>query len=181
MSANNQPVSQAITDSSFWKKTNVYRNYIQKKMSEIICYSDTTWIKKLPESNLGNWCADAVLWEAQQYDDTTTKIEINACILNYGGLRSSLPKGIISLNGFYELMPFENSISLIQITGTNLLLFAQYLKAEGGGVYANMVAKNQQGSLVLYINSELIKPNAIYWIATNDYLANGGDNMFFLT
>lgn len=69
------------------------------------------------ETNLGDFIADAYKWTAEQ--ELHTKID--ASILNGGGIRQSIEAGDISLGSIKAVMPFSNELTVINVTGAQLL------------------------------------------------------------
>ena len=69
------------------------------------------------ETNLGDFCADAFKWTAEQ----ELEHEIDAAVLGGGGIRISVEPGDISLKTLKTIMPFSNNVQVIDITGAQLL------------------------------------------------------------
>ena len=69
------------------------------------------------ETNLGDFCADALKWTASQELGQA----VDAGIINGGGIRSSIEAGDISLKVIKEVMPYTNDQSVIRVTGAQLL------------------------------------------------------------
>lgn len=69
------------------------------------------------ETNLGDLCADAILWEATQAADVAP----DAAILNGGGIRTSMEAGDITIGDVRNVFPFDNQLCTIQVTGAQLL------------------------------------------------------------
>ncbi|MBK7882430.1 MAG: 5'-nucleotidase C-terminal domain-containing protein [Chitinophagaceae bacterium] len=151
-----------------------YADSVNKKMSDIIAVSAITLDKKQPEGTLGNILADAMLVMAEQ----KYKIEIDAAFINYGGIRlPSIPAGDISRGKIYELAPFDNLIVVQKINGKILQEFLDHISGKGGwpGAGITWQIKDKKAINVL-INNKPLNENAIYTIANNDYVANGGDD-----
>ncbi|HSM46583.1 MAG TPA: 5'-nucleotidase C-terminal domain-containing protein, partial [Draconibacterium sp.] len=93
-----------------------------------------------------------------------------------------LPKGDITVGKIFELMPFENEMVFIQLTGEQLQQFYDIVAAKGGEslggvrfVISNCMAKN------VIIGSNNLNSSEKYWMVTNDYSANGGDDLQVFT
>ena len=69
------------------------------------------------ETNLGNFCADAIKWMAEQELGET----VDCSIVNGGGIRASIEPGDISLKIIKTVMPFSNDLAVIKVTGAQLL------------------------------------------------------------
>ena len=83
-----------------------YRTSIESEMNEIISFTESDLIKNKPVGNLGNFVTDLCLSYA----------EADICIMNNGGLRSSINKGNITVGMIYELMPFENELVIVELS-----------------------------------------------------------------
>lgn len=69
------------------------------------------------ETNLGDFCADAFRWTASQ----ELGKQVDASIINGGGLRASIEKGDITLGVIKEVMPYANDLTVVNVTGAQLL------------------------------------------------------------
>lgn len=69
------------------------------------------------ETNLGNFCADAFRWAAS----VELGKEVDAGIINAGSVRVSIDEGDITLGTIKSVMPFANDLSVINITGAQML------------------------------------------------------------
>jgi len=147
---------------------NPYKVGLDSIMNEVLCYSPHFLEKKKPESRLNNWMADVC------YKHSSINSEVDFCLLNYGGIRSTLPKGSITTKDIFQLMPFENELVIIEIPRSSMSKVFDYLKISGGHPISNLevVIKDE------HISHSLAQKETIK-IATSDYLANGGDKMFF--
>ena len=104
--------------------------------------------------------------------------KINAAFINFGGIRSYIPKGDITVGKIFELMPFDNLVVLQDLTGLQLKLFLARVCEKGGwpvsiGLTYSIKDKKLGDAL---IDDKPIDDTAIYTIANSDYIANGGDN-----
>ncbi len=156
-----------------------YKSQLEAEMSTVIGICEMTLTKEQPESSLGNWCADAVLAQAQHY----TGLSVDFAVLNYGGLRiPSLPKGNISKGKIFELMPFDNMIVVLEMKGSELPQLFEHLAQKGGWPVSAAIRMEIDDEFAVHnlkIEGEKIDPERIYRIATIDYLANGGDKCSF--
>ena len=156
-----------------------YRDSIQNELSTLVAISSTPLIKGKPESKLTNLVSDILLEFGTSYCQNEKLNSIpTIAYVNYGGLRASLPKGEITVERIFELMPFENEIVMIKISGAAFLLMAEKIAIRGGEGVAGMKLGIRNGLISsLSTGGNPIDPSAFYRIVTNDYLANGGDQM----
>ncbi len=156
-----------------------YRDSIEHDMSTLVAVSSAPLVKGKPESKLTNLVADILLYSAASYCmQQNLSIQPDAAYVNYGGLRASLPQGEITVQHIFGLMPFENEIVLIKISGESFILMAEKIAARGGEGVAGMKLGIRNGKVLsLIVADKTIDPKAFYWLVTNDYIANGGDQM----
>jgi 2',3'-cyclic-nucleotide 2'-phosphodiesterase (5'-nucleotidase family) len=162
-----------------------YRNHINKDLDSILAYnpiiqdkSKGTW-----ESNIGNLLAEATLQLSNTIFEKRENRSIDFCMLNHGGIRSIIPAGNVTTRTAFEVMPFENSVIITGLTGLEVKELAGYILSDkkphplaGITIYTN---DNHTVVKKITINNTEIIDNQIYYVATSDYLANGGDNMTF--
>ena len=168
---------QIKVDSSFITMLSPYADSIKHSMNTVIGFSITGLTKHQPESTLGNFMADAMKIMAEKKFNK----KIAASFVNYGGIRSYIPKGDITVGTVYELMPFDNLIVLQEISGKILQQLLDKTAASGGWPVAGitLTIKGKKAVNVL-IDDKPIDENAKYVIANSDYVANGGDDCSML-
>ena len=172
------------TDKSIDSFITPYRDHVNKDLDSVICYSMDTYTKNDGELNtaIGNLLADLVYQQANKIFKLRTGNDIDMVILNHGGIRSIISKGNITKRTVYEIMPFENSLVVAQVKGTNILGAVDYLvgvKRAHPISKLKIVLDKDDNLKSATINNKTIDPEKIYFIATNDYLYNGGDHMDF--
>ncbi len=160
-----------------------YKNILEKDMNRIISFSEEEMVKGKPESKLTNFLGDIVLEEAtriaQKLDlEFTPQISF----YNYGGIRTSLPSGDITVGKIFELMPFENELVFLQLSGTQIQEFLDWVAEKKGESIggARFLISNQKAKNIVVQGKGLL-PDAKYWVATNDYVADGGDGLEVFT
>ena len=151
-----------------------YKAGIDSVMNEVLCISDVEMLKGRPQSVLGNFVSDLCL---QQYNDLA-----DVCVMNTGGLRSSLPEGPITRGKIFELMPFENELVILELDKNDFLGLLDYIVSRGGEPFSGLStvinADNQYSSYQIY-NVVNFEEGEKLRVLTSDYLANGGDRMYF--
>ena len=155
------------------------------------------------EMPIGDFIADAYLWQAQQAN--VLKGKVHAAICNGGSIRSKLPKGIIKRFDIVSTAPFNNQLYVATIKGSKLLEIMEaatstlpdamgalpqvagmeyvvdtrvpYAAAEK---YPNSVffAPAKPGSRVTIktVDGKPFDANASYTVAMTEFLVLGGDN-----
>jgi 2',3'-cyclic-nucleotide 2'-phosphodiesterase (5'-nucleotidase family) len=161
-----------------------YRAHVNKNLDSILAYSVDTYTKKDGEFNtaIGNMMADAVMLQSNPIFKSRTGKDIDMVLLNHGGIRSILSKGHVTTRTAYEIMPFENSVVVAELKGTDIKAIVSYLqKAKRAHPIAGLQLKLGADDEVIEatINKAPIEDTKTYYVATNDYLYNGGDHMVF--
>ncbi|MBC7439480.1 MAG: 5'-nucleotidase C-terminal domain-containing protein [Flavobacterium sp.] len=160
-----------------------YRENIEKDLSEILAFAPQN-IDKTGEwqSSIGNLLADVVLKKGNPILKSRKNVSIDFCLLNHGGIRAIIPKGNVTARTAFEIMPFENSLIIVAMKGSDILEIPTYIIKEkkphplSGMTFT--IDKNNLAQNIL-IQGKPLNENKTYYVATSDYLANGGDNMTF--
>jgi len=160
-----------------------YKHELEGKMNTKISHTNVELTKSGDNSNLGNLLADYTFEGADEWAKKNNIPPIDAAVINIGGIRTIIAKGDILAKQIYEVMPFENEIVIIKMNGKDLEgLFDYYLKTQKNNPVSHLVIETENGTLSQkLINGKTIDYNKTYYIATSDYLALGGDNMFFFS
>lgn len=161
-----------------------YRENITKDLDSILGYSVATYSKADGYLNtaIGNFMADVIYEEAEPVFFKRTGAHIDFVLMNHGGIRSIISKGPISKRTAFELMPFENSIVISKLPGAHVKELLDYLaKSKRAHPISRLkVVLDKDGNVAeSSVNQIPIDFNKTYYIATNDYLINGGDGMDF--
>lgn len=182
--AENQTNYQNIStiDSSLVRFIEPYREQVDREMREVIAETEFDLIKRKPESLLTNYLADVLLEEGQLYAAKLQQKPIpQAAYQNYGGIRADIPKGKITVGKIFEVMPFENEMVLLKVKGSDLWALGETVARRGGDSLAGMRLRISNGQLLeMEIDQMPLNKQGEYWLVTNDYVANGGDDMTML-
>lgn len=160
------------------------------------------------ETNLGDFAADAYKHTAETYvAENNMDMTIDGAIQNGGGIRASIDAGDISMDTLYTVFPFGNTISIVTVTGAELLEaleaschacpealggFPQVsgieftidttVPYEQGEQYPDSTyyAPSNPGSRVTIskVGGKDFDLNATYNIAVNNFMADGGDTYY---
>ncbi len=164
-----------------------YRNHLNKTLDSTLAYNPKTLSKNDGHLNtaIGNLMADLVFEQANPVFKKRTQQNIDFVLLNHGGIRSIISKGNISTRTAYQVMPFENNIVVLELTAKKVEELVVYLikKQRAHPLSKHIkITLNQNNSLQkLLIHNKPINPKKTYFVATSDYLFNGGDGMKFFS
>ena len=170
-----------LEDSTVTNLINVYKDSIDLKLDNVIGFSKGLYTKDDYSntnfnSSLGNLIADIIYKQADSVFYKSFGNNIDFVLQNHGGIRSSLLEGEIKLTDAYKILPFENEIVVLEISKEvfdEMVLFLSNEKfphpISGFSIMNDKALIDKEKSL-----------NDKFFLATNDYLLSGGDNMFFL-
>ena len=163
-----------------------YREHINKDLDSVLAYCPETLDKSNGkwQTTIGNLMADVTLNQGNRVFSKRENKNIDICLLNQGGIRSILPKGNVTSRTAFQIMPFENSLVVVALKGDQIYEIVTYLITEkqphplSGMSFT--IDKNNQAKNILVQGKPLDK-DKVYYVGTNDYLSNGGDNMSFFS
>ena len=160
---------------------NIYKDSIDISLDNIIGFSDRLYTKtdfdfKNFNSTLGNLVADIIYIQSDSLFKVQENKNVDFVIQNHGGIRAALPKGDVKLSDAYKILPFENEIVIVEMDGESINEIVSFLKKEK--IPHPFSGLSINGNTVLVQNKPIMLSNK-YYIAINDYLLTGGDNMFF--
>lgn len=142
------------------------------------------------ESVLGNLVADAQLEATQSAADGGARI----ALMNPGGVRADLvpaADGGISFGQLFAAQPFANMMVVKSLTGRQLRAVLEQQFASGSNTAANpyilspshnlrfafdLSKPEGQRIVLLTVDGQPVRDEAVYRVATNNFLAGGGDN-----
>lgn len=163
------------------------------------------------ETNLGDFSADAYKYTAETYvAENGIDMTIDGAIQNGGGIRATIQAGDISMDTLYTVFPYGNTISIVTLTGAELLealeasCFACPDALGGfpqvsdikftidttvpyaeGALYPDSTyySPANPGSRVTIetVGGKAFDMNAAYNIAVNNFMADGGDTYYVFT
>ena len=161
-----------------------YRKRINEVLDSTLAYAPKAITKTDGEFNTsaGNLMADIVLSEANPIFKTRTGKEIDFVLLNHGGMRSIISAGNVSARSAFEVMPFENSIVVAEVKGSDVQEMVAYLINSGRAhpiAGMQIVLDKNKDFRYVKIKDMPLDPERTYYVATSDYLVSGGDDMGF--
>jgi 5'-nucleotidase len=153
----------------------------QQKVAEVqqrelgLTVSQTLGRQYEAESELGSFLADSLR--------AMTKADV--ALMNPGGLRADLKAGRLNYGAVYEVIPFDNTVATLEVTGEQLerLLTAAYGSKKGvfqvSGLDVRLSrcpAPDRLRSFTL-AGGKKVDPARRYRVVMPDFLARGGDGL----
>lgn len=138
------------------------------------------------ESVLGNWITDAMRW----------KTGVQIAFQNSRGIRADISSGPITIADIYELSPFNNVLFVFELTGEQIKKVLEcdiergWDRLQVSGITYRYYKKDakSEGERVDYVevdgdvivaNGELLLPNKVFTVASNDYVVGQAEDKYF--
>ena len=132
--------------------------------------------------SLGNFVSDGMRWQA----GLKLGQPIDLALINGGGLRrSTISEGELRARDIFELLPFENALVRVDLTGEQLMRLLKLIvanrEAQSGARIVYFTKPDKISDIVTMKlrtpgGEKDIDPQATYRVVTIDYIANrGGD------
>ena len=113
-------IDSAFNEKAAYKKLIApYKNKMIAEINSVISYAPKNinrYDGKM-QSSLGNLLADLCYERANIIFKERTGKEIDFSVFNYGGIRASISKGAVTNKNPFELMPFENNLVVVELSG----------------------------------------------------------------
>ncbi len=127
------------------------------------------------ESALGDVVADAMRAE----------VKADVAFTNNGGLRADLPAGTITRGSVYEVIPFDNTLVIVKLTGAALRAMLEEGLAHGrisqqSGLRYRFDLARPEGQRLLSVtlaDGSALDDARTYAVVVNNFMAAGGDNL----
>ena len=164
----------AIQDTTYLQYLTPIKAELEQALNTPIGYAPEIMVVHQPECNMLNWACDALWAMAQQrYPE-----KVDMAVVNIGGMRCEWAAGDITQRHIFELMPFDNELVVLTMTGDEILNLCNVFVQRGGEGVAGLRMKARNGKLIsATIAGKPILPTAYYTVATSDYLSQGNDGM----
>jgi 2',3'-cyclic-nucleotide 2'-phosphodiesterase (5'-nucleotidase family) len=171
-----------VADPKMQTLLSPYRKRVDSIMAIPLATAAHDLGKQPGENLLGNAFTDLLLKSGVRWAQANGQSVPTLALLANGGLRVPIAKGPISMGTMFELMPFENEVVILTLSGSTIRQIAEtqakYRNLNLAG--ATIVVSKGVVTSVL-ISGQPLDPTGVYQLVTIDYLADGGDNMACLS
>jgi 5'-nucleotidase/UDP-sugar diphosphatase len=171
------PVNSQIKEDPFIKMiADMYYNMGAEKLNEkvgvtnVYLDGERNHVRS-GETNLGHLIVDSMVW----------KTDSDFGFMNGGGIRASIDKGDISYRDILTVLPFGNTVYVMKLNGNTVKEVLDFAATIPDGQGAKLHVSGVTFEIVdgkannIMINGEPLDINKVYNVATNNYLASGGD------
>lgn len=176
-------VDEITPDAGVQAIVDRYQAVIDEALGQTVGEATTPIVRdRNAESEMGNFVADAM---------RTHLDAVDVALTNSGGLRADIDAGPITLAEIYAVLPFNNTLVTMDLTGAQVrqALEEGYRPTDFGVVQVSGLTWTVDpaapaGSRVTAVtlpNGTPLDPSATYRVATNNFMAAGGDSFTTLT
>jgi 2',3'-cyclic-nucleotide 2'-phosphodiesterase (5'-nucleotidase family) len=120
------------------------------------------------ESHLGNLVADAV----------RAKTGTEITLINAADAQVGIPKGPITSRTLFEVLPSENTLVTMRLSGAQIKRILGKTMMSVSGVRVKLDSAKPEGKKLVSVrleNGTQLRDKDLYTVTTNDYLSMGGD------
>lgn len=142
-------------------------------------YENGVNVVRRKENALGGLVTDAMAWKAGELG-----IKADFALINSGGIRAGLPEGKIVKNDILTTLPFANVLEIVAMKGSDVRQLFDFIATigEGVGSFPQLskevrvkIDRQAQKIVSLTIGGKEVDDEAVYYMATCDYIAAGKD------
>lgn len=153
--------TKAPVDAPLASAIQGWQTKLDKALGEELGYTATGFARDSTE--IARWIAGA----------HRAILKTNVAIVNIGGIRQGLPRGVITASTLWSILPFDNKLLIVKIKGRDLIVDLETPEAGFAGVERTSKGYRLEGGKPL-------DPEAMYSVATIDFLYYGGSSFQFL-
>ena len=140
--------------------------------------------------------ADALTRQADQYplgnliaDAYRAAARADVAVVNNGGIRSDLEAGTVTWGQLFQVLPFQNAVTRVVVTGAQLRAVLEHAAGAGdarahvSGVRVTVVRSAPEGQRVAAItlaDGRAVRDDGRYTLAVPDFMAAGGSGYAML-
>lgn len=170
----NQVWADVPVDSAWTSRVTRWNANVAPIAAQVLGRIDHALSRTRPEAPIGNFIADAMRLASGA----------DIALQNPGGMRGDLPAGTITRGGVYEIMPFDNTIVTMELTGAEVRkALEQALRGDrvtqvSGLRYVIDTDRPAMSRVVSITNPDgtPFDEAKTYKVAANNFMASGGDS-----
>lgn len=172
-----------VADGSIEALIAPYKQELDAQMNRVIGEASAEFnnnAEPTGESTLGDFVSDLLLVQSRKEYGS----DVDLAVINHrGGLRTSIRQGSISVRNIFELMPFENEIWILELSGEQIQMLFDNAARRKSNVIAGAtfsIVEDDRAEDIL-INGMPFEADRSYKVSISDYLAGGGGGHGFLS
>lgn len=161
---------------------------VDEKMKEVITTTDELLVGersaiRSQETNLGNLIADVMLEKTQSIEGH----EADIALTNSGGIRAEIKPGEVTKLDLYNVLPFGNTLATMDVTGSEMKaalengvskiteVAGRFPQISGMSFTYDLTKPAGERVEEVKVGGEPLEEDKTYKLATNSFLAAGGD------
>jgi len=150
-----------------------YHDSLDAQMNTVLVQSPWRLTKGTPESELGNLMADIL----REMGSERFGKPIDVAVTNNGGIRTDLPAGNVTLGNVFEVMPFDNELVVLTLSGETMQKAIEYIaqRKEPQSGLKLVVDKVTNKPKEVLVNGQPVDLQKTYTLVTSDYMATSSD------
>jgi len=160
-------------DSAWTARVTRWNEAVGPIAAEVIGDASVALHRRRPESTIGDFICDAM----------RADLGADIAMQNPGGMRADLDAGPITRGDIYAVMPFDNTIVMLELSGEQVkLALEQALRGsrvtQVSGIHYVVDAKRPALDRVVTLtlpDGQPLDPKRTYKVAVNNFMASGGD------
>ena len=156
-----------------------FSDSLNRSLSAVLARIDTPFYNTFYTGNLGRLVADYMLLTASEYSLKNLGIPCHFAVANNGGLRAGLFPGAVTMRHVFEVMPFDNELVILQLSGGAMDSLFRYIVQMTGTPVSGLILEYEPGEkpaknvvVTAKINSKLISKPAD--LVENEYSQSEG-------
>ena len=158
-----------------------YMDYLKREKDKImdnpIGISKEVLTSFAPASPLSNLLVDMLFGWGNEYLLSQKKGNADLALLNFGGIRAALPQGRITIGDIYQIAPFDNTVAIVTVKGSELKKMFDAFTEKRNAPMANVQTVYRTNRLISYtIGGNVLDHDKVYTLLTINFLALGGDD-----
>ncbi|HXS83099.1 MAG TPA: 5'-nucleotidase C-terminal domain-containing protein [Methylomirabilota bacterium] len=161
-------------DSAWTARVAHWNTDVAAVAAEVIGTAGVALHRRSPETTIGDFICDAMRVDAK----------VDIALQNPGGMRADLNEGPITRGEVYAVMPFDNTIVTMELTGAQVKLALEQSLRGGRVTQVSGVryvlepsSQNRWGlKSVTLADGSPLDPEKSYTVAVNNFMASGGDS-----
>jgi 2',3'-cyclic-nucleotide 2'-phosphodiesterase/3'-nucleotidase len=160
-------------DTLWAAKVRRWNSAVAPIAAQVLGRSEEPLDRRRPEATIGNLICDAMRWASGA----------DIALQNPGGMRADLDAGEVTRGEVYAIMPFDNTIVMLEMTGAEVqLALEQALRSERITQVSGLRYRFDSGRPAMSRVTEVtladgtpLDPARTYRVAANNFMASGGD------
>jgi 2',3'-cyclic-nucleotide 2'-phosphodiesterase (5'-nucleotidase family) len=150
-----------------------YHDSLETGMNTTLVQISKRLVKNKPESEMGNLLCDLF----KEIGSEKYGKPIDVALTNFGGIRTEWQAGNITVGNVYEVMPFDNALVVLTLSGSQLKSFlAELAKRKDPQAGVKLTIDRQTDQVIeALVGGKPVDEQQTYTLITSDYVATSSE------